>query len=145
MICPQCSSADIRVIDSRTGKDRRSIRRRRECNGCGTRFTTLEEIIREGIVVEKRDGSIEDFDQSKLQASLRKVFEKRPVESERQYLLLHEIIRSLETEFDAEIPTKAIAEHVMSRLKLVDEVAYVRYASHYRRFSSADAPVESQS
>ena len=109
MICPQCSSADIRVIDSRTGRDGRSIRRRRQCNGCGARFTTLEEIIREGIVVVKRDGSVEDFDQSKIQSSLKKVFEKRPIESERQYLILHDIIRSLESEFDAEIPSRALA------------------------------------
>ncbi|MCG8524977.1 MAG: transcriptional regulator NrdR [Opitutales bacterium] len=135
MICPQCSSADIRVIDSRTGRDGRSIRRRRQCNGCGARFTTLEEIIREGIVVVKRDGSVEDFDQSKIQSSLKKVFEKRPIESERQYLILHDIIRSLESEFDAEIPSRAIAEQVMNRLKGVDDVAYVRFASHYVKFS----------
>ena len=134
MICPQCNSNDIRVIDSRTSKDGRSIRRRRECNQCGARFTTAEEIIRDGIIVEKRDGSVEDFDQKKLLTSLKKVFEKRPVESEKIHLLVNELIRALESEFDSEIPTRAIAEQVMLRLKKVDEVAYVRYASSYLRF-----------
>ena len=134
MKCPQCSSSDIRVIDSRTAKDGRSIRRRRECNQCGARFTTAEEIIRDGIIVEKRDGSVEDFDQRKLLTSLKKVFEKRPVESEKIHLLVNEMIRFLESEFDSEIPTRAIAEQVMLRLKSVDEVAYVRYASSYVRF-----------
>ena len=141
MKCPQCSSSDIRVIDSRTAKDGRSIRRRRECNACGARFTTSEEIIRDGVIVEKRDGSVEDFDQKKLLTSLKKVFEKRPVESEKVHLLVNEMIRSLESEFDSEIPTRAIAEQVMLRLKSVDDVAYVRYASSYVRFKQIP-PVE---
>ncbi len=135
MKCPQCSSDDIKVIDSRTGKDGHSIRRRRECNACGARFTTSEEIIRDGIVVVKRDGSIEDFDQKKLLESLRKVLEKRPVEVERIHLLVSEIVRSLDREFDSEIPTKAIAERAIAGLKGVDKVAYVRYASSYLPFT----------
>lgn len=141
MICPQCSSSDIRVIDSRTAKDGRSIRRRRECNQCGARFTTLEEIIRDGVVVEKRDGSLEDFSQKKLYISLKKVFEKRPVESERIHLLVNDLIRLLDSEFDARIPSKAIAERVIERLKSVDEVAYIRYASNYVKFKQT-SPVE---
>jgi transcriptional repressor NrdR len=141
MICPQCNSSDIRVIDSRTAKDGHSIRRRRECNQCGARFTTSEEIIRDGIIVGKRDGSNEEFDQKKLLTSLKKVFEKRPVESEKIHLLVNELIRCLESEFDSEIPTRAIAEQVMVRLKSVDEVAYVRYASAYLKFRQIP-PVE---
>lgn len=141
MKCPQCSSSDIRVIDSRTAKDGRSIRRRRECNQCGARFTTAEEIIRDGIIVEKRDGSVEDFDQKKLLTSLKKVFEKRPVESEKIHLLVNELIRALESEYDSEIPTRAIAEQVMLRLKKADEVAYIRYASNYVEFQQVP-PVE---
>lgn len=134
MKCPQCNSADIKVIDSRTGKDGQSIRRRRECNQCGARFTTSEEIIRDGIVVVKRDGSVEDFDQRKLFESIRKVMEKRPIETERVHLLVSEIVRSLDREFDSEIPTRAIADRAMNGLKQVDRVAYVRYASHYLPF-----------
>jgi len=134
MKCPQCNSADIKVIDSRTGKDGQSIRRRRECNQCGARFTTSEEIIRDGIVVVKRDGSVEDFDQRKLFESVRKVMEKRPIETERVHLLVSEIVRSLDREFDSEIPTRAIADRAMNGLKQVDRVAYVRYASHYLPF-----------
>lgn len=141
MKCPQCRSEDIKVIDSRTGKDGQSIRRRRECNACGARFTTSEEVIRDGIVVLKRDGSIEDFDQKKLLESLRKVLEKRPVESERIHILMSDLVRSLDREFDSEIPTKAIAERAMAGLKAVDRIAYVRYASSYKAFTE-EAPVE---
>ena len=141
MKCPQCRSEDIKVIDSRTGKDGQSIRRRRECNACGARFTTSEEVIRDGIVVVKRDGSVEDFDQKKLLESLRKVLEKRPVESERIHILVSDLVRSLDREFDSEIPTKAIAERAMTGLKGVDRVAYVRYASSYKAFCE-EAPVE---
>ena len=141
MKCPQCRSDDIKVIDSRTGKDGQSIRRRRECNACGARFTTSEEVIRDGIVVLKRDGSVEDFDQKKLLESLRKVLEKRPVESERLHFLVSDLVRSLDREFDSEIPSKAIAERVMLGLKAVDAIAYVRYASNYKKFSE-EAPVQ---
>jgi transcriptional repressor NrdR len=134
MNCPQCNSPDNRVIDSRASKDGFSIRRRRECNACGARFTTLEEIIRDGVLVEKRSGEVEDFDQRKLMVSLRKVFEKRPVESERIHLLMHEVLRALEVDYDSRIPSRAIAEQVMKQLKGMDPVAYVRYASRYRGF-----------
>jgi transcriptional repressor NrdR len=137
MICPQCSSPDTRVIDSRTGKDGQSIRRRRECNACGARFTTVEETIRDGISVIKRDGSVEDFDHSKLVTSLKKVFEKRPVESERIHLLIQEVIRTLDSEFDSEIPSRAIAEHIMTKLRPIDKVAFIRYACNYLPFEES--------
>jgi transcriptional repressor NrdR len=137
MKCPQCNSDDIKVIDSRTGRDGASIRRRRECNACGARFTTLEAIIRDGVVVIKRDGSMEDFNQKKLMESLRKVLEKRPVEAERLPVLVGEIMRSLDREFDAEIPSRTIAERAMEGLKQVDNVAFVRYASAYVKFVPA--------
>jgi transcriptional repressor NrdR len=135
MNCPQCNSPDNRVIDSRASRDGFSIRRRRECNVCGARFTTLEEIIRDGVLVEKRSGEVEDFDQRKLMISLKKVFEKRPVETERIHWLVQEIMRALEAEYDSRIPSRAIAEQVMKQLKQVDSVAWVRYASRYRSFS----------
>lgn len=139
MKCPQCRSDDIKVIDSRTGKDEQSIRRRRECNTCGARFTTSEAIIRDGIVVVKRDGSIEDFDQRKLAESIRKVLEKRPVEVEKVHLLVTEVIRALGREFDSEIPSRAIAELAMNGLKRMDKVAFVRYACSYVSFSENSA------
>ncbi len=135
MKCPQCKSTDIRVIDSRAGKDGQSIRRRRECNACGARFTTAEEIIRDGVVVVKRDGTIEDFDPKKLLESLRTALHKRPVEGERISMLMSDLMRSLDSEFDSEIPTRAIAERAMAALKTVDTVAYVRYASSYIPFA----------
>ena len=141
MKCPQCRSDDIKVIDSRTGKDGQSIRRRRECNACGARFTTSEEIIRDGVVVLKRDGTIEDFNQKKLLESLRKVLEKRPIETERIHVLVSDLVRSLDREFDSEIPSKAIAERAMAGLKSVDRVAYVRYASSYLPFNE-ESPIE---
>ena len=141
MKCPQCRSDDIKVIDSRTGKDGQSIRRRRECNDCGARFTTSEEIIRDGVVVVKRDGTIEDFDQKKLMESIRKVLEKRPIEVERVRLLVSDLVRTLDREFDSEIPSKAIAERAMAGLRSVDKIAYVRYASSYLPFEE-QSPVE---
>jgi transcriptional repressor NrdR len=139
MICPQCSSSDTRVIDSRGGKDGQSIRRRRECNACGARFTTVEEIIRDGISVIKRDGSVEDFDQNKLVGSLKKALEKRPVESERIHLMVNELVRSLDNEFESEIPSKAIAERVIAHLKHIDQIAYIRYACSYIPFEQSTA------
>lgn len=135
MKCPQCKSPDIRVIDSRAGKDAQSIRRRRECNVCGARFTTSEEIIRDGVVVVKRDGTIEDFEPKKILESLRTALHKRPVEGERISILMSDLLRSLDREFDSEIPSRAIAERAMAALKSVDAIAYIRYASSYVPFA----------
>ncbi len=137
MLCPNCNSPDTRVIDSRTSKDNQSIRRRRECNECGHRFTTLEEIIRDGLLVLKKDGSTEDFSQAKLMASLGKALEKRPVETERIHVMVNELIRTLEKAYDDRIPSEAIANEVIRRLRPIDEIAWVRYAAGYKQFVEA--------
>ena len=137
MLCPNCNSPDTRVIDSRTSKDNQSIRRRRECSDCGHRFTTLEEIIRDGLLVLKKDGSTEDFSQAKLMASLGKALEKRPVETERIHVMVNELIRTLEKAYDDRIPSEAIANEVIRRLRPIDEIAWVRYAAGYKQFVEA--------
>ena len=137
MLCPNCNSPDTRVIDSRTSKDNQSIRRRRECSDCGHRFTTLEEIIRDGLLVLKKDGSTEDFSQAKLMASLGKALEKRPVETERVHVMVNELIRVLKKAYDDRIPSEAIAAEVIRRLRPIDEIAWVRYAAGYKHFVEA--------
>ncbi|MEM8549833.1 MAG: transcriptional regulator NrdR [Verrucomicrobiota bacterium] len=136
MYCPKCSHKDTKVLDTRIGKGKLSIRRRREClnPACRHRFTTVEEILREGLVVIKRDGRREEFDRDKLFSGIRKAVEKRPVQTEQIEMLVAEVIDALEGEFDNEIPTKAIGEQVMNRLKHIDSIAYVRYASVYKDF-----------
>lgn len=134
MYCPKCGHKDTKVLDTRLGKTKQSIRRRRECLDCGYRFTTVEEILREGLVVIKRDGRREDFDRTKLYQGLMKACEKRPIQSEQIEMLVAEVIDALEGEFDNEIPTQAIGEQVMNRLKRIDSIAYVRYASVYKDF-----------
>ncbi|OPZ71053.1 MAG: Transcriptional repressor NrdR [Verrucomicrobia bacterium ADurb.Bin474] len=137
MLCPNCNSPDTRVIDSRTSKDNQSIRRRRECSDCGHRFTTLEEIIRDGLLVLKKDGSTEDFSQAKLMGSLGKALEKRPVETERIHVMVNELIRVLEKAYDDRIPSEAIAAEVIRRLRPIDEIAWVRYSAGYKHFVEA--------
>ncbi len=137
MLCPNCSSPDTKVIDSRTSKDNQSIRRRRQCMNCGHRFSTAEAVIREGINVLKRDDTIEEFDQKKLHQSVKQAFHKRPIESERISVLVNEVIHELERKYEMEIPTHAIAEGIMNKINLIDKVAYVRYASAYRKFTEA--------
>jgi transcriptional repressor NrdR len=101
---------------------------------CGNRFTTLEEVIRDGLLVQKRDGRVEDFDRNKLVLCLRKVCEKRPVESEKLRRLLSEVATQVEQSPEVPVPTRFIAEQVMLRLMAMDEVAYIRFASRYKKF-----------
>lgn len=138
MQCPRCSHVDTKVLDTRTGRSNRSIRRRRQCLKCGHRFTTVEEILREGLVVIKRDGRREDFDHSKLLSGLRKATEKRPIQAEQIEILMAEITDALERDYDTEIPSQAIGEHIMARLRYIDKIAYVRYASVYKDFRDID-------
>ncbi|MGE9292125.1 transcriptional regulator NrdR [Ruficoccus sp. ZRK36] len=134
MYCPKCGHKDTKVLDTRIGKSKLSIRRRRECLDCGYRFTTVEEILREGLVVIKRDGRREDFDRMKILDGLRKATEKRPIQAEQIEMMVAEMMEALDSEFDTEIPTKAIGEHIMNRLKAIDSIAFVRYASVYKDF-----------
>jgi transcriptional repressor NrdR len=137
MRCPKCTSLDDKVIDSRISREGNAIRRRRECLECGHRYTTTETLVREGVAVIKRDGRREEFDRAKLVRAVRAACHKRPVDSEQIAMLVEDVIDALEARFESEIPSRAIAEGVMQRLRNVDQVAYVRYASVYREFRDA--------
>jgi transcriptional repressor NrdR len=134
MRCPKCTSIDDKVIDSRISKEGNSIRRRRECLECGNRFTTTESVIRDGLVVIKRDGRREDFDREKLVHAVRAALHKRPVDSEQLTMLIEDVIDVVEAQYDSEIPSQAIGDAVMVRLRKIDQVAYVRFASVYKEF-----------
>jgi transcriptional repressor NrdR len=134
MRCPKCQSTDLRVLDTRIGKEGSSIRRRRECGSCGHRFSTVEAIMREHLQVVKRDGRREDFERSKLLGGLRKAVEKRPIDAMQIEMLVAEVLADLERNFDQEVPSSAIGELIMQRLRKLDTIAYVRYASVYKDF-----------
>ncbi len=134
MFCPRCNTKDTRVIDSRIARQGLSIRRRRECVSCGHRFSTVEEIIREDLMVLKRDGRREAFDRNKIVAALRRACHKRPVDPEQIEHLASDVAVSLENRFELEIPTRAIGEILMAKLKNIDKIAYIRFASVYRDF-----------
>ncbi len=132
MKCPKCGALDDKVLDSRAARDGAAIRRRRECLVCGYRYTTYEEIDREGLLVIKRDGRRQTFDRQKLDKAIRHACGKRPVSDEQIRTMIDHIVIELEGE---EVTSDAIAELVMKELHSVDEVAYVRFASVYRQFT----------
>ncbi|MEO0454102.1 MAG: transcriptional regulator NrdR [Verrucomicrobiota bacterium] len=134
MRCPKCSENEDKVIDSRPWKDGAVIRRRRECLSCHHRFTTYEEIERENLRVIKRDGRYEAFDRRKLIGGMLKACEKRPISPDKIEKTTDLLIEQLEKEFTNEIPTTEIGEVIMKALRGLDEVAYVRFASVYRKF-----------
>lgn len=134
MKCRYCAGTDSKVIDSRPTEDGSAIRRRRECINCGRRFTTYEKIEELPIMVVKRDGRREPYDSEKVRAGIRKACEKRPVATAEQDKLVEDITREVYNTLASEISTTDIGEIVMKRLKTVDEVAYVRFASVYREF-----------
>ncbi|HEY0947644.1 MAG TPA: transcriptional regulator NrdR [Opitutaceae bacterium] len=134
MRCPKCTSIEDKVIDSRISKEGSTIRRRRECLECGHRFTTTETLVREGLVVIKRDGRREDFDREKLVRAVRAACHKRPVDAEQIAMLVEDTIDILEAQYESEIPSRAIGDAVMHRLRKIDQVAYVRFASIYKQF-----------
>jgi len=125
------------VIDSRASREGATIRRRRECIGCGFRFTTYEEIERAGLVVLKRDGRREEFSREKLLAGIRKACQKRPISPKVSEDLVERIVNEVIDHHDREVPAETIGKLVMDGLRQVDEVAYVRFASVYRRFQEA--------
>ncbi len=134
MRCPYCNNNEAKVVDSRSSKDGDAIRRRRECITCGKRYTTYERIEEVAQMVIKKDGRRENFDRWKLKAGLLKAIEKRPVSLEQVESLIDDVERKLFGATEHEVPTTAIGEAVMDRLKNLDEVAYVRFASVYRQF-----------
>ena len=141
MRCPKCGSRDDKVIDSRQSRDAATIRRRRECLNCKYRFTTYEEIERSDLRVIKRDRTHESFDRRKLVASIAKAFEKRAVSLVALEEMVDEIVHDLETS-GREVQSSAIGTKVLERLRDLDEVAYLRYASIHRHFSDVDEFVE---
>jgi len=125
------------VIDSRSSREGATIRRRRECISCGHRYTTYEEIEKPRLMVLKRDGRLEEFTREKLTASVEKACQKRPVGAEAITALVERVVEDLTNNFDREVPYGAIGTKVMEGLRELDPVAYVRYASIYRRFDEA--------
>jgi len=134
MRCPKCTSIEDKVIDSRISKEGSSIRRRRECLECNHRYTTTESVVRDGMVVIKRDGRREDFDREKLVRAVRAACHKRPIDSEQISMLIEDTIDALEAQYEVDIPSEAIGEGLMQRIKTMDPVAYVRFASVYKEF-----------
>ena len=137
MRCPFCGHDDSQVKDSRPTEDNSAIRRRRQCEGCGGRFTTFERIQLRELVVIKSEGKREPFDREKLERSLSVACRKRPVDNTQSEKLASAIQRQLETLGESEIETKRIGEFVMDGLKALDSVAYIRFASVYKDFSEA--------
>jgi transcriptional repressor NrdR len=141
MRCPKCGSRDDKVIDSRQSRDGSSIRRRRQCLQCKYRYTTYEEVERSDLRVIKRDRTHEPFDRRKLAASIAKAFEKRSASLLTLEDVVEEIVHELETG-GREVPSSAIGARVLEKLRELDEVAYLRYASVYQRFRDVDQFVD---
>ena len=142
MKCPFCSSENTRVIDSRPADDNNSIRRRRLCDDCGKRFTTYETVESLPMVVVKKDGSRQSFDRSKVLGGMIRACEKRPVPLAELEKIAAEIDQDLQNSMEREVSTEKIGERVMERLRDVDQVAYVRFASVYRQFKDIDTFME---
>jgi transcriptional repressor NrdR len=136
MRCPYCRFRDSRVVDSRTGED--DIRRRRECERCGGRFTTYERVEGGAVRVVKKDGRREPFAREKLAAGVRRACEKRPLPTEAVDALVDEVQRCVREMGQREVASTAIGELVMERLRDLDQIAYVRFASVYRSFADLD-------
>lgn len=134
MKCPFCGEQDSKVIDSRHSEDGQSIRRRRECMGCQRRFTTYEFVESLPIIVVKRDGSRQNFDRNKIFNSMMRAFDKRKVNVGDLDRITTEIEQTIQNTLEREISTDKLGEMVMERLKPLDEVAYIRFASIYHRF-----------
>ena len=139
MRCPFCSEQESKVVDSRHSEDGLSIRRRRECMGCLRRFTTYEVVETLPIIVVKRNGSRQPFDRNKILNSMIRAFDKRRVDVNDLERIATEIEQTIQNNLEREITTERLGEMVMERLKPVDEVAYIRFASIYHRFQDASS------
>ncbi|MGE3797350.1 MAG: transcriptional regulator NrdR [Thermomicrobiales bacterium] len=138
MKCPFCHEPDSRVTDSREVQGGESIRRRRECSMCGKRFTTYERVELAGLTVVKKDGRRQEFDPAKLRQKLRVALTKRPVGEREIDLLVQRIESDLLSLGTTEVPSSAIGESVLTHLKVLDKVAYIRFASVYREFADIE-------
>ena len=139
MRCPFCENEDTKVIDSRHTEEGHAIRRRRECEKCETRFSTYEEMEIMKLTVIKRDGSKQEYDRSKIEIGIRKSIEKRPVSEDKIEKLVGDIEYEIQSGEAGEITSKDIGKIVLEKLKEVDDVGYLRFASVYKSFKSADS------
>ena len=137
MRCPKCTKTDDKVIDSRSIRNGEVIRRRRACTQCGHRYTTYEEVVKDILTVLKRDGRHEDFSRPKLRAAIEHAAIKRPISGPQMDVLVDEIVLSIQAEYEHEVPSTVIGRKVMDKLEKLDEVAFLRFASVYRRFRDA--------
>jgi transcriptional repressor NrdR len=142
MKCPFCGDQESKVVDSRRSEDGDSIRRRRECIACQRRFTTYEIVESLPIIVVKRDGTRQSFDRNKIINAMVRAFDKRKVEMADLERITTEIEQAIQNSLEREVSTDKIGEMVMERIKTIDEVAYIRFASVYRRFQDVGSFVE---
>jgi len=138
MHCPFCGHVDDKVIDSRASSEGTSVRRRRECLACGKRFTTYEVVEEMSLLVVKKDGRRQPFDRKKISNGVQKACEKRPISSERIEELVTNVEREIYRKFEREVSSRDIGALLMDKLALLDEVAYVRFASVYRQFKDVN-------
>jgi transcriptional repressor NrdR len=139
MICPFCSHSETKVTDSRDTNDGKAIRRRRECEKCHSRFSTYEEVEIMRLAVVKKDGRKEEYDKNKIESGVRKALEKRPVNEEKIFKIIGDIEYEIQSKESNEITSKEIGRIVLEKLKEIDDVAYLRFASVYKSFGSAES------
>ena len=142
MYCPVCNHQDTKVVDSRMSSEGSSIRRRRECEACGYRFSTNEEVELLDLVVIKRDGTRQAYSREKLEGGVRRSMEKRPMTEASFRVLIHEMERDIQRQKTDEITSAQLGELVMNRLKGFDKIAYIRFASVYRQFEDVESFTE---
>ena len=138
MRCPRCGNDEDKVVDSRAVRDGKAVRRRRECTACGDRYTTYEAVEAKPVLVIKRDGRRLPYDRTKVIAGIAKACEKRPVTLEQIESMVDRLERDIAADSTREVPTHTIGLMILERLRQVDEVAYVRFASVYRSFQNVE-------
>jgi transcriptional repressor NrdR len=139
MNCPFCGHSETKVIDSRDTNDEKATRRRRECEKCASRFSTYEEVELLSLSVIKKDGRKEEYDKNKVEAGIRKALEKRPISEEKIEKLIGDIEYEIQSRESCEITSKEIGKIILEKLKEIDDVAYLRFASVYKSFGSAES------
>jgi transcriptional repressor NrdR len=139
MICPFCGHSETKVVDSRDAFDGKAIRRRRECEKCQARFSTYEEMEIMKLTVVKRDGSKQEYARGKIEAGIRKAIEKRPVSEEKIAKAIGDIEYEIQAKESSEITSKEIGKIILEKLKEIDDVGYLRFASVYKSFKTADS------
>ena len=135
MKCPACAHEEDKVLESRAAREGAAIRRRRECLKCNQRFTTYEEVLKDELMVAKRDGSTQEFSRQKLVDGILRACRKRPISVEQVEALVDAVVERIEATYEREVPSQKIGEWVMTGLQVLDPVAFVRFASVYRQFS----------